>query len=397
MSSSIRSDEVSGDPPRLMEEGTASLRGSMRLPRAPQLAIVHLGEWPSPDPSQLAAHVRQPQSNARAVAQVAHDTPVTVHDAGRVHESSPVHDGGTVRDIGSVSVHGADALRDTGTAHDASTVDETGAVHGTGDKSGRVRASLLTRVFKTTAVASVAVIAMWALGSVLFPNAQKEDVQHHGLSMFAATGPEGANVQREADPSDNSRAEQSATPVPTIEQAAYVVASANPAAQPQPQQGLSDQQRSQPQQGLNDQQRPQPQQGLNDEQRSQPQQGLNDQQQPQPQQRLDQQSQQSRPQQNAQRSLSKEEIARLTNLGEKFLAQGDVATARRLLEHAAQARDPRAALTLGATYDPDGLRRMGIVGIRPDLQQAHLWYTRAAEFGSREASQRLAALAHLSR
>ena len=50
-----------------------------------------------------------------------------------------------------------------------------------------------------------------------------------------------------------------------------------------------------------------------------------------------------------------------------------------------------------ATYDPDGLRRMGMVGVRPDLEQAKSWYTRAAELGPPEASQRLAALAALGR
>jgi TPR repeat protein len=87
----------------------------------------------------------------------------------------------------------------------------------------------------------------------------------------------------------------------------------------------------------------------------------------------------------------------LIKLGEKFLAQGDVGTARRLLERASRARDARATLMLGATYDPDGLRRMGVVGIQPDLAQAHFWYTRALEFGCREATLRLMALAQLNR
>ena len=52
---------------------------------------------------------------------------------------------------------------------------------------------------------------------------------------------------------------------------------------------------------------------------------------------------------------------------------------------------------LGATYDPIGLKGMGVVGILPDLEQAHAWYMRAAEFGSREASQRLMTLAQLAR
>jgi DnaJ domain len=77
--------------------------------------------------------------------------------------------------------------------------------------------------------------------------------------------------------------------------------------------------------------------------------------------------------------------------------QVDVATARRLLERAARTRDARATLMLAATYDPEGLRTMGAMGIRPDLEQAHFWYTRALEFGCREASLRLMALAQLAR
>jgi len=95
--------------------------------------------------------------------------------------------------------------------------------------------------------------------------------------------------------------------------------------------------------------------------------------------------------------LRSEQVDQLIKLGEKFLAQGDVGTARRLLERASRARDARATLMLGATYDPDGLRRMGVVGIQPDLAQAHFWYTRALEFGCREATLRLMALAQLNR
>jgi curved DNA-binding protein CbpA len=95
--------------------------------------------------------------------------------------------------------------------------------------------------------------------------------------------------------------------------------------------------------------------------------------------------------------LRSEQVDQLIKLGEKFLAQGDVGAARRLLEHAARARNARATLMLGATYDPDGLRRMGVVGIQPDLEQAHFWYTRALEFGCREASLRLLALAQPAR
>jgi hypothetical protein len=100
---------------------------------------------------------------------------------------------------------------------------------------------------------------------------------------------------------------------------------------------------------------------------------------------------------NKKRTLSAEEVSQLINRGEASLAQGDVAAARLILERVAEAGDARAALKLGATYDPIVLREMNVVGIRPDPEQARAWYERAAEFGSREASQRLIALAQHSR
>lgn len=97
------------------------------------------------------------------------------------------------------------------------------------------------------------------------------------------------------------------------------------------------------------------------------------------------------------RNFNSDEIDRMVSRGEAFLAQGDVSAARVVLVRAAEARDPRAALALGSTYDPTVLQRMGAVGIRPDPEKAQFWYERAAEFGSGEAGKRLTALAELAR
>src|SRR5262249_31688867 len=80
-----------------------------------------------------------------------------------------------------------------------------------------------------------------------------------------------------------------------------------------------------------------------------------------------------------------DQVDELVKRAEAFLNQGDVSAARLFLERAAESRDPAVVLMLGTTYDPDVLRRMGVVGIRPDRERAQLWYSRAAEFGSREA------------
>jgi len=99
------------------------------------------------------------------------------------------------------------------------------------------------------------------------------------------------------------------------------------------------------------------------------------------------------PVQQSKRALDADEVDQLVNRGETFLAQGDVAAARLFLRRAAEARDARAMLMLGTTYDPAVLNKLGVVGIRSDAQQAQAWYAQAADLGSSEASNRLAGLA----
>jgi hypothetical protein len=244
--------------------------------------------------------------------------------------------------------------------------------------SGPVRAG--RRALRTTVALSLAVVATGALGLVLFPNAPREAARYYSLLRPAATAPHGTSVSKREERPSHSPSGQSAPPTPPVANAAPVVASADAAAQPRPR----DEQQPQ---------HPQPQQPQSQLPQSQlPQSQLPQSQLPQTQQP---QTQQPQTQQVTERSLSAEEVNGIINWGEKFLAQGDVATARQVLERAARTRDARVPLMLAATYDPDGLRRMGMVGVRPDLEQAKSWYTRAAELGSPEASQRLAALARL--
>jgi hypothetical protein len=44
------------------------------------------------------------------------------------------------------------------------------------------------------------------------------------------------------------------------------------------------------------------------------------------------------------------------------------------------------------TFDPEVLRRLHVVGFRPDLAKARDWYEKAAGYGSSEAAARLNAL-----
>src|SRR2546421_6719188 len=89
------------------------------------------------------------------------------------------------------------------------------------------------------------------------------------------------------------------------------------------------------------------------------------------------------------RALDREEIAMLVKRSEVLITQGDIAAARLMLTRAAEAGDARAALALGATFDPDMLRKLGVLGVAPDAAQARAWYAKAAEYGSGEATRRL--------
>jgi hypothetical protein len=91
-------------------------------------------------------------------------------------------------------------------------------------------------------------------------------------------------------------------------------------------------------------------------------------------------------------ALEPGEVERLVKRGEAYLAQGDIAAARLILGRAAEGRDARAAFSLATTYDPAVLKKLGAVGFRPDVAQARAWYEKAAEYGSADATKRLAAL-----
>lgn len=100
---------------------------------------------------------------------------------------------------------------------------------------------------------------------------------------------------------------------------------------------------------------------------------------------------------------NRREIENFVARSEQFMRAGDVVTARLFLQHAVDAQDPRAALALGASYDPDVLDKLGIEGRVTNLAQMHLaditmarlWYEKAEAWGSVEASRRLELLNRL--
>ena len=90
------------------------------------------------------------------------------------------------------------------------------------------------------------------------------------------------------------------------------------------------------------------------------------------------------------RQIDPVELAALVKRAESLIEVGDIASARLLLERAAEALDAHAALLLAQTYDPAVLGAQDIRSIRADPAKARHWYEKAAQFGSTEAQQRLA-------
>lgn len=93
------------------------------------------------------------------------------------------------------------------------------------------------------------------------------------------------------------------------------------------------------------------------------------------------------------RRIDSAEVAALIKRGEDYIAARDLASARLVLQRAAESGDARAALTLAGTYDPNVIERLGIRGVAADIRLALVWYGKARDFGSPEAPRRLELLA----
>ena len=92
------------------------------------------------------------------------------------------------------------------------------------------------------------------------------------------------------------------------------------------------------------------------------------------------------------RNLDPREVLGLVKRGQELLASGDIQSARLLLLRGAEARDARAALLLGTTFDPALLKQLGASGLA-DVAQARNWYQKAREWGEPDAQRQLEALA----
>jgi TPR repeat protein len=89
------------------------------------------------------------------------------------------------------------------------------------------------------------------------------------------------------------------------------------------------------------------------------------------------------------RRIDPDELAALLTRAKGLLAIGDIASARLLLERAADAQEAEAALMLAGTYDPQVLGTQDMRSITPDPAAARLWYQKAAQLGSVDARRRL--------
>ncbi len=90
--------------------------------------------------------------------------------------------------------------------------------------------------------------------------------------------------------------------------------------------------------------------------------------------------------------VATESAAALLGRGDALLRTGDIVSARSFYQQAAEAGNARAALMLGATFDPAFLRQAQVQGLRGDLAMAYRWYRRAQQLGDPEAAQLLEAL-----
>jgi hypothetical protein len=94
------------------------------------------------------------------------------------------------------------------------------------------------------------------------------------------------------------------------------------------------------------------------------------------------------------RPEQRQAIASLVSRGKELLRNGDFSSARLILQRAADESDADAALTLGSTYDPVILTRLGIRNQVANVELARTWYEKAQEFGSTEAAARLKTLSN---
>ncbi|HKO69824.1 MAG TPA: hypothetical protein VJV58_02720, partial [Bradyrhizobium sp.] len=85
-------------------------------------------------------------------------------------------------------------------------------------------------------------------------------------------------------------------------------------------------------------------------------------------------------------------VERLFLRASALLGQGDIGSARIVLERAAESGSAKATFALAETYDPLILPKWGTFGTRGDVDKARELYAKAEAVGNNQAKQRLDAL-----
>jgi hypothetical protein len=101
----------------------------------------------------------------------------------------------------------------------------------------------------------------------------------------------------------------------------------------------------------------------------------------------------SMPPESAAPAMSAGDVGRMLARAGSLVRQGQIGSARALLELAARSRDPATYLALADTYNPKMLARWRAIGISGDPARALALYRQAADAGMTEANARLRELA----
>ncbi len=83
--------------------------------------------------------------------------------------------------------------------------------------------------------------------------------------------------------------------------------------------------------------------------------------------------------QSATNSLPPQIVDTLVRRGDALLAIGDLTSARLLYQRAAAAGDPRGAMGVAKTYDPQVLSKLNVRGVQADPAAAAEWYRKALQ------------------
>lgn len=75
--------------------------------------------------------------------------------------------------------------------------------------------------------------------------------------------------------------------------------------------------------------------------------------------------------------------------GMELAERGNIYAARKFFERAAEIGLSQSAVAAAATYDPNELSRLNVLGLQPDIEAARKWYEKARQLGAVEAETRL--------